>query len=37
MGDITSAVGSLGSKTVNLLDDRRNVKQQKHNLDHKLI
>lgn len=32
MGDITSAVSSLGSKTINLLDERRNVKQQKHNL-----
>lgn len=32
MGDITSAVSNLGSKTVNLLDDRRDVKQQKHNL-----
>ena len=32
MGNITGAVSNMGGTTLNILDDRRDAKQQKHNL-----
>ncbi len=32
MGNMMSAAGSLGETTLNVLDSRRNVKEQKHNM-----
>ena len=32
MGNMIAAAGNLGSATMNVLDKRRNVKEQKHNL-----
>ena len=37
MGNMVAAAGQLGNSTLNILDKRRDIKEQKHNLYHFLF